>query len=296
MTPPHDGAVPTPRHELSPVGSAFDNAPMAMVLCSDRGVVQQANPAFDALLRRPAGALLGTPLFDVTHPDDVPAAHEACDQLSQRGGTSRFECRFVVDGGEAVGVLVASRLVEEPDGSRHIVMVIDDVTDRRAAEARLTELALHDPLTGLANRRLFDDRLAQALAGRRRAEGSVAVLYLDLDGFKQVNDVHGHAAGDAVLREVAARLQSVLRPADTAARVGGDEFAVLAVDVSEEQAAALLIRAVQAVEQPVPYGDEEFRPQASAGVVTASASEAADEVLHRADRAMYDAKTRTRTQ
>ncbi|NHC12431.1 sensor domain-containing diguanylate cyclase [Motilibacter deserti] len=272
---------------------AFANAPSAMAICTLDGVVIDANRALGELVERPVSALLGAPLFDITHPDDVPAAHAACAQLNAQGGTMRLQCRLLTSQGAGVPVLVNSRLVAE-DGERHIVMVVEDVTELQEAEAHLAHLALHDPLTGLANRRLLDDRLTQALGALDRTGTQLAVLFIDLDGFKAVNDAHGHAVGDVMLREVADRLRTVLRAADTASRVGGDEFAVLAVDVTHGQAETLRERLLAALREPIGVAGAELRPSASVGLTMGSAGDSPADVLGRADRAMYDGRGRRR--
>jgi diguanylate cyclase (GGDEF)-like protein len=164
--------------------------------------------------------------------------------------------------------------------------------DGRAFEARLAHEATHDPLTGLPNRALLADRAHSALARSQRHHTVVAVIFIDLDGFKEINDVLGHAMGDELLRAVAARLVMHLRPEDTCARLGGDEFVVLAGDQPDESSAlALASRLHAALQQPFALGDLTVDVEASLGV--AWAPQHADQVeplLHRADVAMYAAK------
>src|SRR4051794_38260266 len=156
--------------------------------------------------------------------------------------------------------------------------------------------ALHDGLTGLANRVLFRDRVEHAVERGRRSGGLLALLFIDLDGFKILNDNHGHARGDEVLAAVAGRLTGVLRPADTAARLGGDEFAVLLEDVVDEaDALAVATRLAEALRQPITIGHAELRIAASIGVALGGAeSDGADELLRNADVAMYAAKNGSR--
>jgi diguanylate cyclase (GGDEF)-like protein len=158
---------------------------------------------------------------------------------------------------------------------------------------QLRQQALHDSLTGLANRALFRDRLAHALHRSARMPGSrCAVLFLDLDDFKHVNDAQGHAVGDALLGIVAERLCSTLRPADTAARLGGDEFAVLIEDVaSPDEVAAVADRIVAAIARPAVVGGRDVNVRVSLGVATSpEGGESVDELLTNADAAMYVAK------
>ena len=178
--------------------------------------------------------------------------------------------------------------------ARSLARALRYAIERQRAELRIQRLALHDPLTGLPNRRLFADRLDQALARRSRNGGEVAVLFADLDGFKSVNDEHGHSAGDELLRQVAGRLQLAVRTTDTVARLGGDEFAVLCESVgSEEHAAVVAQRIIEALEAPFVLADARARVQLSAsiGVACASGGDPLPSDLMRAsDAAMYSAK------
>jgi diguanylate cyclase (GGDEF)-like protein len=171
-----------------------------------------------------------------------------------------------------------------------LVLHLMDITERRATEARLSYRALHDPLTGLPNRTLLKDRLEQAVRAVVRERGGVAVLYLDLDDFKVVNDTRGHAEGDRVLIEVARRLRSAVRPADTVARLGGDEYAVVAEGLPAPDALALADRVRDALRPPI--GD--LTVVASVGTAHSSAVGLdADALLHEADADMYRVKRRS---
>jgi diguanylate cyclase (GGDEF)-like protein len=174
-----------------------------------------------------------------------------------------------------------------------LVGMVQDVTDRRRLEAELAHRAFHDPLTGLANRALFADRVAHALARAGRQPETAAVLYVDLDDFKGVNDTLGHAAGDALLAVVAARLLNATRGCDTVARLGGDEFAVLLENVRDEaDATTVAERVLAAVSTPAAVGGRLVGPRASVGIARAAPGTSAEELLRDADTAMYDAKAR----
>lgn len=159
------------------------------------------------------------------------------------------------------------------------------------SEERMRQMATHDPLTGLANRTQLYTRLEQTLA---EGEGAVGVLFVDLDGFKQVNDRWGHETGDRVLRTIATRLRSVVRPSDVAARVGGDEFVVLCQHISsDDDLVAIAERVAAVVSEPIHLADREVRVGASIGIARARAGQSAEELIDGADRAMY-AHKRTR--
>jgi diguanylate cyclase (GGDEF)-like protein len=147
---------------------------------------------------------------------------------------------------------------------------------------------VHDPLTGLANRTLMRDRLEHALARSERERGATAVLFVDLDDFKQVNDTHGHAAGDAALVELGRRLQTAVRPGDTIARIGGDEFVALCEHVDEESALAVGERLLEAIREPFTAGEVKHELSASIGIALGPSDP--DALLASADAATYRAK------
>lgn len=191
-------------------------------------------------------------------------------------------------------VSASASVIHAPDGSylasRSVLM---DVTAQRRAQERIDHLAFHDELTGLPNRRLLDDRLHQAMAAASRSDRPLALCYLDLDGFKAVNDCHGHAAGDALLVEVGRRLSQVLRLVDTASRIGGDEFVLLLSNLDDAQAYGPVVERVM-TELALPYDigvDREVHMTASAGVALypLDASEARA-LMQLADAALYQAK------
>ncbi len=172
------------------------------------------------------------------------------------------------------------------------VWSFSDVTAQKTAEEELTHLAFHDPLTGLVNRALLRDRLDEALARSERSGRSVALLYLDVDDFKSVNDALGHAAGDALLRAVADGLARCVRRSDSAARLGGDEFAVLVEDVDDRREVEALAERIRAtLAEPVVLGGRVVDATVSLGVAFADYRRTSEQVLHDADLAMYEAKS-----
>jgi diguanylate cyclase (GGDEF)-like protein/PAS domain S-box-containing protein len=185
---------------------------------------------------------------------------------------------------------------ELTDDERHLLHAVADVLAtalaRLRGEERMRHDAVHDPLTGLANRTLLRDRLEQALARSRRRGGASGLLFVDLDNFKQVNDEHGHATGDAVLVELGQRLQKAVRPSDTVARLGGDEFVVVCEELDEQTAVALGRRLHDALEQPLVIGGLEHRLSASIGIALGQSDP--DGLLGNADAAVYRAKAHGR--
>lgn len=174
--------------------------------------------------------------------------------------------------------------------TEHALVLVRDVTERRWLQEQLTHQAFHDPLTGLANRALFVNRVTQALASAQRADGLVTVLFIDLDDFKKVNDGLGHSAGDDLLRQVTERLTGAVRAGDTVARLGGDEFAVLLVDAGDADAERAAGRMLASVNVPVALGEAEVTVGASIGIASARGDVITEDLLRRADLAMYAAK------
>ncbi len=210
----------------------------------------------------------------------------------------RDELAIYGGNGQLIPISILTVLRRRDDGSTDWVAVLArDISELKRAEAQLRELATHDHLTGLPNRPLFNDRLETAVARHRRSRQGVAVMFCDLDGFKEINDELGHAAGDAVLVSVADRLQRITRESDTAARVGGDEFVMVCEGVTDsEELAALAERIIDAVSQPITLPDgEQVRVGISVGIGVAHPRQEnvdPDRLLTLADTAMYRAKAR----
>ncbi len=203
--------------------------------------------------------------------------------------------------GSPYGVLGAQTLrhreftAEDVSFLQALANVLANAIERRSSEERVQHEALHDPLTDLPNRNLFFDRLGHALAQTRRHDSAVAVLFLDLDQFKLVNDSLGHAAGDELLASVAPRLQSAVRPGDTVARFGGDEFAVLAEDVSSERDAVRVAeRIAEALTRPFVLRQREHFASVSIGIAIGAGPERPEDLVRDADAALYRAKDRGR--
>jgi diguanylate cyclase (GGDEF)-like protein/PAS domain S-box-containing protein len=175
---------------------------------------------------------------------------------------------------------------------RQFAVTFTDITERKRVEERLKYTAMHDSLTALPNRRLFEDRLDQAVKTARRSGGQAALLYLDLDGFKLVNDLYGHDAGDIVLRDAAVRIRSCIRTSDTAARVGGDEFVVILQDVAGREGARMVSEKIaDLIQQPFPVSAQECRVGVSIGIsLFPDDGDDPKIIMKIADQAMYEIK------
>ena len=233
--------------------SAFANAPMGIALATTAGLIVDANPALTAMLAVTADELYGHSMLALVHPDDRPAAVEAFAELLERRRMMRHETRLVRSDGSVVPVQVTSSWVGgTPEGDPpHVVTIVEDITERKLLEAALLHRSLHDPLTGLPNRVLFTDRLRHALERGRRERTPTSLLGVDLDGFKLINDVHGHPVRDEELIAFAERLTSLLRASDTAARVGGAEFRIVYDTRGRADVENLAVRLRERVGEPL---------------------------------------------
>lgn len=202
-----------------------------------------------------------------------------------------YEFRLVrPDGTVRVVHALGECAVDEPGGLVKMFGTCQDITERKLLHEKIEHLAFHDPLTGLANRALFLNRLEHALAVQQRSARTCAVLFLDLDGFKTINDTLGHSAGDKLLVEVGLRLQASVRGHDTVARLGGDEFAVLLESVDLPTAIEIAQRIHAALGEPVPIEGSGVSAQASIGIALSGDTTRPDDILRNADAAMYTAK------
>ena len=273
--------------------SLVQNASDVTAILNGCGRVLYVSPAVDRVWGRQPQAVEGSTLIDLVHPEDRAGAQvHFSEVLRQPGLTLSTELRLEHgDGMWRDFEVVATNLLHQP-AVAGVVATYRDVTERKAFEGQLRHLAFHDPLSHLPNRALFQDRLEQALARAERHRRPVVVLFLDLDDFKVVNDSLGHQAGDALLQEVAARVRGCLRAEDTAARLGGDEFAVLLEEVAgQDEALVVADRIVAALRAPIDLAGRSVTVGLSIGVALSSrATERADELLRRADLALYRAK------
>ena len=275
------------------VRQLFDGAPIGISKLGTDGRLIEVNRSFGEIVGRDPEDLVGMEMRSLTHPDDVAATEVLMGRLlSGEIDRLQFEQRYVHPDGHVVWVSVNGSVVRDARGSPlFLIGQIEDVTERRALREELALIAVTDPLTGLPNRALFMERLEQALHRAESAGNHVALMFLDLDRFKLVNDGIGHDAGDRLLKRVGQRLQRALRSDDVLARFGGDEFTVLCEVADERELTELVGRLRQAIATPVVEPDFEQFVSLSIGVALSTSGSMAPSVLLRsADIAMYQAK------
>jgi diguanylate cyclase (GGDEF)-like protein/PAS domain S-box-containing protein len=259
------------------------------------GVITYQSPSIERLLGHRPQAVEGTSFLELVAVNDRPRLERILEERAAGDGEAHtFECSLGHTDGRWIQFEVQHTHLLEDEHVRGVVLNSRDVSERRAFEEQLAHQAFHDPVTGLANRALFADRVAHALRATVRKGALVAVMFIDLDDFKTVNDSLGHQAGDAVLAEVARRLEQAIRPADTVARFGGDEFAVLLDGVENSDEAAMIAdRLLSELEAPTVIDAKQVYPRASIGICMSDEdllSQDAEELLRNADVAMYMAK------
>ncbi len=273
---------------------AFEEAPigMAMAGIDEMATIARCNWRWAATVGLPADQIVGGSALEFTHPDDRAASLAARERLV-RGATSheRMHVRIVRADGSATWHMLTRTLLRDQAGApRYVLAQLEDVSATRNIMSELSAMAHTDPLTGLANRRGLENELAAVLADPY-GMAHTSVFFLDLDGFKDVNDRLGHGAGDEMLRAVADRLTKLTRSHDLLARVGGDEFVVIARHVGSEQTEQLLADRLRGTLVTVP-GPPAIEVRASIGVARPRVGDGAAAVIDRADRDMYRNKRR----
>lgn len=280
--------------------TAFEDAPIGVALVGlDRSHLR-VNHAYCKMLGYTEEELLAKPHPEIIHPDDHEESAERIQGILDQGVEPyALQRRYFHSDGHEVWSLSNISLIRDSEGKpRHFVCLHQDITERKALEERLEHQAFYDALTDLPNRVLVLDRLKHALARTSREDGPVAVLLLDLDNFKVVNDSLGHDAGNALLIDLAVRLEVSVRPGDTVGRIFGDEFAVLLeAPAGIEEARRVVERIEESLQTPFDVEGREVYLSASIGIaLSETAEDSAAEVLQHADLAMYEAKARGKTQ
>ena len=269
---------------------AFDRAPIGMVLVANDGRLVRANEAMAHMVGRTVKDLTGEQLFSLAHPDDRQEAIERALAVINRNDTDPVEVRFVRRDGRIAWARVTSTVIRDEDGApQHTIAHIEDVTDQRTLREQLERAAAHDPLTGLLNRAGFANRFAEIAEGTSGAPG--ALLIIDLDGFKAVNDAHGHAAGDELLELISQRLVDSVRVTDLVGRLGGDEFAIYQPDVTDAAMVVALGERVRvALAAPFRLRAGLVHVSGSVGVALLDGAVNLTRALASADAASYSAK------
>jgi diguanylate cyclase (GGDEF)-like protein/PAS domain S-box-containing protein len=285
----------------------FELCPVGLALTAERGLIVQANPALAALLGCDAPSLAGRRLLEFTHPDDRAESDHA-GQRVLRGDQDRVSLtkRYVRADGEPIDVRVTMLALDDPDGQARKLVQVEDLTSQLARETSLQRELERDPLTGLSNRRGLERQLVALAAREARPDDTRAtpggglavgergpgwaVLYVDLDRFKEINDRYGHHMGDRVLSVVGQILQTGTRDGDLVARVGGDEFVVVLRVAGEADVQRGVARLRASLDRPLRVGDETVRVHPSVGAAAAHPGDSLAEVLERADREMYRSK------
>lgn len=272
--------------------SILDACPIGIAITQD-GRITRLNPAFELIFGFSEDTLSGETLERVH--DDAADYRETQQRVRsgiRTGKTLTMERQFTRQCGERFWARAYVRQLDPEDVAKGIVMLVEDISERRANEERIRFLAEHDSLTGLPNRLLFNDRLTMAMAGARRRGGRLALMFLDVDRFKNINDSLGHHVGDQVLVQIARRIKSVLRETDTVGRPGGDEFALLLPEIaSEDDAAHVAAKVLACLAEPCVVSDRQLAVTASIGIALYPDDGGDAETLSaNADAAMYHSK------
>jgi diguanylate cyclase (GGDEF)-like protein/PAS domain S-box-containing protein len=273
---------------------AFDGAPIGMCMVRidpDQVFVVDTNQAFAEMFSAAEDELRKRSLVSLIHPDDRYSYLDEMRSLFANGHLTAEKRYFRNDRTSFWGLLHAAMVPDRHGGQGALIQIVD-ITRTKDAVRNLDHLARHDPLTGLANRTELRTRLDDSVALAKGSGRPGAVLFIDLDAFKQFNDAYGHATGDEVLSVIAGRVRNSVRAGDTVGRVGGDEFVVVAHPLPVADAERMADRIAESLSLPIPVGAVEAHLTASIGLVEVDGLTEGQEVLRRADAAMYRAKRR----
>lgn len=278
--------------------ASFEYAPHAVAFMDSNCTLLQANRALCKLLGQPVSRFRQTSLRQIVHPDDSAALVQALAKVFEGKRTyDGLELRFIDSHGQTrwVSLSLSSPRVDDEHGHPYVIAQAVDISVRKQNEVELLRLATQDHLTGVHNRLVFERALNRALTAANRYSRTGAVLFIDLDEFKAVNDTFGHKAGDTVLRQVATLVRDILREGDLLARLGGDEFVAILEQVDEQQAHRKADEIRTAIENlRLPVGERLMQVGASVGVKVFDGHNTAEMILGDADMAMYREKMRSK--
>jgi len=245
----------------------YNFAPVGYCKLSEKGLIIEANLTAASLLERPQRELLQQPITNFIYPEDQDIYYLSHKRLVDTQEQQNCELRLLTKHNTKLWIYIVSSINDVNKDNNETLLVLTDISDRKVYEDELNRIAKYDALTNLPNRTLLTDRLYQAMAMSLRHKQPLAVLYIDLDGFKEINDNHGHDFGDQVLIQVANRMKKSIRLEDTISRFGGDEFVGILLDLKSSEYAIPKISELQKIiNQPIKIADLTVQIDASIGV------------------------------
>lgn len=268
----------------------FEQSAIGAVIADLNGIPLRVNKVMCEILDRTAEDLIGRQWTDFSHPDEMPLKDAVRMHFAASHETYQDERRYIRPDGSIVWASTHVALVRDHDVPQYVYAQLKDITQRKELEAESSRRALHDSLTGLPNRLLLTDRLVHGLAASKRSGARLGVVFLDLDQFKVVNDSLGHTSGDVLLSEAARRIEGAIRPGDTVARFGGDEFVIVCDDVTGVEAQLIARRVLRAFVRPWLIDEQEVHVTASLGIALSRDESTPESLLRDSDTAMYRAK------
>ncbi len=266
-----------------------------MAIVSLEGRFTRVNKALCNIVGYNSKELMQRTFQEITFPDDLEADLERVSQIVEdKINTYQIEKRYIHKDKRIVWVQLSVSISRDEDRTpKYLIAQIEDITERKYQHEETEQFAYHDPLTNLPNRRMLLSRLHQSLIQTERFDRSMALLFLDLDHFKNINDSLGHDVGDLLLKEVANRLLKCVRSADTVSRHGGDEFVIILSEIAHTQDAELVAqKIIESFKQPILANEHEIMMSTSIGIAVGAHGKLikADELMKHADKAMYEAK------
>jgi len=275
------------------LSSAVEQSHGAVMITDKNSIIKYVNPRYCQITGYTKAELIGETARLLEYSDALDSEQRGMRECITTGKSWTVSMRGTRKNGESYWQAIsASPVLDESNALSHIVVSIEDTSQQREIHAQMEQLAFYDPLTGLENRRLFKDRLEQSLKQVRRSKQLMALLFIDLDGFKHINDSLGHDAGDELLTQIAARLKKCVREEDIVARLGGDEFTIILSNLKTNKAASgVASKIIQAVQKPVTIAGQEVLISCSIGIsIAPDDAMEANALMRNADLAMYRAK------